>query len=247
MACTLFISDLHLDRERPAAIRLFQDFLDAHARRAAAVYILGDLFEAWVGDEDIGRYREVIDALRACTDTGTRIFYMPGNRDFLVGPQFSAATGCTLLEDPRCIDLYGEPVLLTHGDALCTDDAEYQAFRSRLRDTRWQRDFLEKPLDERRRIVAGFRDASRAQGRLKPPADLDVSEQAVSRLMSRHRVACLVHGHTHRQAAHALTVDGRPARRLVLGNWDSAGSLLECTPCGCRFRSFTAPGAQPAA
>ena len=247
MTCTLFISDLHLDRERSATTRLFLGFLEKEARSAAAVYILGDLFEAWIGDEDIGCYREVIDALRACTDSGTRIFYMPGNRDFLVGRRLAAETGCTLLDDPQRIDLYGEPVLLTHGDALCTDDTEYQAFRRRLRDRQWQQDFLEKPVGERRRIVAEFSDASRAQGRLKPEAVMDVNGQAVSRLMSGHGVTCLVHGHTHRQAEHALTIDGRPARRVVLGNWGSAGSLLECTPGGYRFRMVTARGAQPAA
>lgn len=238
MTCTLFISDLHLERRQPATTRLFLEFLHTQARAADALYILGDLFEAWIGDEDLGDYRDVIEALRACTDSGTHVRFMPGNRDFLVGGTFASATGCRLLDDPARIELHGVPVLLTHGDALCTDDRAYQRFRCQVRDSRWQRAFLNKPVAERRRIVTGYREASREQARLKHQAVLDVNSRAVVSLMSAHRVSVLVHGHVHRQATHALSVDGRPARRLVLGNWGATGSVLECAAGAWGFRKI---------
>lgn len=238
MTCTLFISDLHLDRHRPATTRLFVEFLHTEARAAQALYILGDLFETWIGDEDIGRYREVIEALGACTAAGTQVLFMPGNRDFLVGTAFASASGCRLLTDPVRIDLYGDSVLLTHGDILCTDDLPYQTFRQRVRDSGWQRTFLDKPLGERRRIAEGFRDTSRTRGRLKPAAVLDVNEQAILDTMSGYRVSVLVHGHTHRQCVYELEVDGRPARRLALGDWAVCGSVLECAGGDWQFRTF---------
>jgi UDP-2,3-diacylglucosamine hydrolase len=163
---------------------------------------------------------------------------MPGNRDFLIGTAFAAASGCRLLDDPVCIELYGEAVLLTHGDTLCTHDASYQAFRGRVRDSAWQRAFLDKPVGERRRIAAGLRAASRRQGRLKPEAVLDVHDRAVIDTLSAYRASVLIHGHTHRQGVHALKVDGRRARRLALGDWSASGSVLECAAGKWRFRTL---------
>ncbi len=238
MPCTLFISDLHLDAGHPAATQLFLQLLGGRARHADALYILGDLFEAWIGDDDDSLLgKDVCDALKACTASGVPVFIMHGNRDFLLGEDFMARSGATLLEDPAIIDLYGQPVLLTHGDLLCTDDTPYQAFRHQVRDPRWQQDFLARPLAERRRLAAGMRDASHAAKDRKPQAIMDVSVPAVSGLMRHHGVQRLIHGHTHRPAIHEFDMDGAAALRMVLGDWYTSGSLLVCTPQGCRLES----------
>ena len=193
MPCTLFISDLHLDAGHPAATQLLLQLLGGRARHADALYILGDLFEAWIGDDDDSLLgKDVCDALKACTASGVPVYIMHGNRDFLLGKDFMARSGATLLEDPAIIDLYGQPVLLTHGDLLCTDDTQYQAFRHQVRDPRWQQDFLARPLAERRRLAAGMRDASHAAKDRKPQAIMDVSVPAVSGMMRRHGVQRLI-------------------------------------------------------
>jgi UDP-2,3-diacylglucosamine hydrolase len=210
MPGTLFISDLHLDPERPAITALFQSFLASRAAGADALYILGDLFEAWVGDDDDSPMnRAVARGLQACAAGGTPVFVMHGNRDFLIGQQFAAQAGCTLLDDPACIDLYGTPTLLMHGDLLCTDDTDYMAFREQVRNAQWQAELLSKPLEERRQIAAGMRRHSREQTGGKPEAIMDVNQQAVLDAMSGHRVQRLIHGHTHRPAIHELTVAGQ--------------------------------------
>lgn len=238
MPCTLFISDLHLDAGHPATTQLLLQLLGGRVRQAEALYILGDLFEAWIGDDDDSALGQVVgDALLACTASGTAVFIMHGNRDFLLGARFMQHTGATLLEDPAIIDLYGTPVLLTHGDLLCTEDIQYQAFRHRVRDPRWQREFLSRPLAERRRLAAEMRDASHAAKHHKPEAIMDVSASAVTGMMRRHGVTRLIHGHTHRPAIHEFELDGAAAQRMVLGDWYAAGSLLECTPQGCRLES----------
>jgi UDP-2,3-diacylglucosamine hydrolase len=238
MPCTLFISDLHLDAGHPAATQLFLQLLGGRARHADALYILGDLFEAWIGDDDDSPLGEdVCDALKACTASGVPVFIMHGNRDFLLGEHFMSRSGATLLDDPAIIDLYGQPVLLTHGDLLCTDDTPYQAFRHQVRDPRWQQDFLSRPLAERRRLAAEMRDASHAAKDHKPQAIMDVSVPAVSGMMRHHGVQRLIHGHTHRPAIHEFDMDGATALRMVLGDWYTSGSLLECSPQGCRLES----------
>jgi len=245
MPGTLFISDLHLDPDRPAITALFLAFLEQRATGADALYILGDLFEAWIGDDDDSPMnRAVASGLQACATAGTPVFVMHGNRDFLMGQRFAAQAGVTLLEDPACIDLYGIPTLLMHGDLLCTDDTEYLAFRDMVRSTRWQAELLSKPLAERRRIAAELREQSREQTGGKPEAIMDVNRQAVLDTMRGHGVQRLIHGHTHRPAIHELNVAGQPAQRIVLGDWYAQGSVLECGPAGCELQSLPVAGDQ---
>ncbi len=239
MQGTLFISDLHLDPERPAVTELFLGFLATRARKADAVYILGDLFEAWIGDDDASPLNlEVIHGIRACTDAGTPVFVMHGNRDFLLGERFAMQSRCTLLADPERIDLYGIPTLLMHGDLLCTDDTEYLAFRKMVRDSGWQSELLAKPLAVRREMAAEMRRGSREKTAGKPESIMDVNPAAVLDAMTRHAVVQLIHGHTHRPGVHSLQIAGQPARRYVLGDWYDQGSMLECNRDGCRLHEL---------
>jgi UDP-2,3-diacylglucosamine hydrolase len=239
MPGTLFASDLHLDASRPQITRLFLDVLDTLGRNADAVYILGDLFDIWPGDDDDSPVGHAItDGLRACVAAGTPVFLLQGNRDFLIGEQFTARTGCQLLDDPVRIDLYGTPVLLMHGDILCTDDVDYQAFRAGVRDYCWQQDFLRQSLQARRDIAQALREKSRASVREKPESIMDVNPETVARFMTDHGVQQLIHGHTHRPGIHEFEIAGKPARRMVLGDWYRQGSLLECTSHGCRLREL---------
>jgi UDP-2,3-diacylglucosamine hydrolase len=238
MSCTLFISDLHLDAQRPATTELFIRFLGDRARRAGALYILGDLFEAWIGDDDDSAHAvTVCDALKSCTDTGVPVFIMHGNRDFLLGGRFTQRSGARLLDDPSSVDLYGEQVLLTHGDLLCTDDTQYQDYRREVRTRGWQQAFLARSLDERRRLAADMRDASYSAQQHKPENITDVSSAAVNAMMQQHGVRQLIHGHTHRPGIHEFSLNGVAVKRMVLGDWYSGSSLLECTPRGCRLES----------
>lgn len=224
---TLLVSDLHLDASRPGITRLFLDFLAGEARQAQALYVLGDLFEAWLGDDDPGEPgASVCDALKALADGGVPVFLMRGNRDFLFGPGIAARCGATLLPDPCVVDLHGRPTLLMHGDLLCSDDVGYQAFRRQVRDPAWQATFLAQPLEARQAFAARARAASREHQSGMAEAITDTNAAAVAEVMSRHGVDRLVHGHTHRPAIHALTVEGRPATRVVLGDWYDQGSVL---------------------
>jgi UDP-2,3-diacylglucosamine hydrolase len=224
---TLFISDLHLDAGEPETIRRFVDFVATEARAARALYILGDLFEAWVGDdEDDARLAPVQAALADLTRAGVPCSLMHGNRDFLIGPRFCAATGCRLLGDYERIDLYGSTVLLTHGDLLCTDDTRYMSLRGTLRNPAWQRDFLTKPLAERRKIAADLRQLSAAEIASKSYDIMDVNQTTVANVMREHDVSLLLHGHTHRPAIHNFVLDGRPAARIVLGAWHEGASIV---------------------
>jgi UDP-2,3-diacylglucosamine hydrolase len=239
MPCTLFISDLHLDPQRPAITRLFLDFLEQRGRSAECLYILGDLFEVWIGDdEDSALASAVCAGLRDCAGSDTPVYVMHGNRDFLLGRDFAAASGCMLLADPSVIDLYGQVTLLMHGDQLCTDDTEYLAFRDMVREPQWQQAFLARPLAERRQIARQLRETSIEKTQGKPESIMDVNQQTVVDTMERHAVQRLIHGHTHRPAVHELTVNGKPAQRLVLGDWYEQGSVLECTPEGCQLQSL---------
>jgi UDP-2,3-diacylglucosamine hydrolase len=242
MSCTLFISDLHLDPERPEITGLFLDYLAQQAGRADALYILGDLFEAWIGDDDDSELATTVSgAIRQCAYRGTPVSILHGNRDFLLGDAFAGAAHCRLLPDPAIIDLYGTPTLLMHGDLLCTGDTEYQKFRAQVHDPAWQAALLEKPLAERRAIAQQLRAESRARTAGKPESIMDVDPQAVIDIMSKHHVLRLIHGHTHRPAIHELTVHGSPAQRMVLGDWYGHGSVLRCTAQGCRLQVI-APG-----
>lgn len=243
MSRTLFVSDLHLDPERPAVTARFLALLAREGGAADAIYILGDLFEAWIGDDDDSPPgSDVCAALQRCTAAGTPVYLMHGNRDFLLGAGFTARSGGTLLEDPALIDLYGTPALLMHGDLLCTDDTEYLQFREQVRSNTWQQAMLARPLDERRTLARDMRAASRAQNSGKPESIMDVNATAVNDVMRRYGTSLLIHGHTHRPAIHEFRLDGAPARRIVLGDWYEQGSMLVCTPQGC---SLQEPDALP--
>jgi UDP-2,3-diacylglucosamine hydrolase len=233
---TLFISDLHLDAGEPETIRRFARFVATEGRAARALYILGDLFEAWVGDdEDDPGLQPVQAALADLTRAGVPCSLMHGNRDFLIGPRFCSATGCRLLGDYERVDLYGSTVLLTHGDLLCTDDTRYMSLRGTLRDPTWQRDFLAKPLAERRKIAADLRQLSAAEIASKSYDIMDVNQATVENVMREHRVSLLLHGHTHRPAIHRFELDGRPAARIVLGAWHESPSIARWDEHGYRL------------
>lgn len=224
---TLFISDLHLDSARPDITALFLRFLRNEASGAEALYILGDLFEAWVGDDEPGEpATSVRAALRRVADGGTPVFVMRGNRDFLFGSRFAADSGIRLLPDPSVVTLYGEPTLLMHGDLLCTEDTAYQAFRAMVRNPAWQGAFLAKPLAERQEFAAKARAASQQHQQGAVESIMDVNAAAVEAVMARHGVTRLIHGHTHRPAIHSLTINGRRGQRIVLGDWYTQGSVL---------------------
>ena len=237
---TLFISDLHLDAGEPETIRRFLRFVASDAPDARALYVLGDLFEAWLGDDDDdARLAPVIAALAGLTRSGVPCSLMHGNRDFLIGPKFCEATGCRLLGDYERIDLYGEPVLLTHGDLLCTDDTRYQALRATLRKPQWQREFLGKPLAERRKIAAELRELSATEIAAKSYEIMDVNQATVERTMREHGVSLLLHGHTHRPAIHRFALDGAPAARIVLGAWHEQASIVRWDESGYRLDTLT--------
>ena len=242
MAHTLFISDLHLDPARAAITDLFLEFLRSTAPRAEALYILGDLFEAWIGDDAADTaHRPVIEGLRALVASGTPVYLMHGNRDFLMGARFEQMSGARLLPDPSVITLYGQPALLMHGDTLCTDDVDYQQFRARVRDERWQREFLALSPARRAEIAHRLRAASEEYTREKKPEIMDVNPRAVERALREHGVWRLIHGHTHRPAVHTFPLDGRTATRIVLGDWYEQGSVLHCDAAGCRLSSLPLP------
>lgn len=222
MRHTLFISDLHLCPSRPAVSAAFFRFLREVAPAADALYILGDLFEYWIGDDDLdcGVNADVVSALRTLSDDGTPIFFMHGNRDFLIGDAFARSAGLTLLRDPTQIELHGRHVLLMHGDTLCTDDADYQQFRRLVRDPVWQSEFLARPLEQRRREVEDMRRRSEASKREKPMAIMDVSAEAVAETLRVFAYPpLLIHGHTHRPARHVLNLEGHACVRRVLADW----------------------------
>lgn len=237
----LFISDLHLDPSRPAVTRLFVQFLRQSARQAQALYILGDLFEAWVGDDTLSADDSIISGLKALTAADVPVYVMRGNRDFLLGEGFSDATGALLLGDMCRIELDGVPVLLLHGDTLCTDDIEYQRFRTLVHDPRWQADFLAKPRAQRLAYAAQARQVSAKRNRGLDDTLLDVSPRSVDRLLREQGVRHMIHGHTHRPAVHRFELDGKPAQRIVLGDWYEQGSLLRCE--GGRWRLMALPPA----
>lgn len=241
---TLFISDLHLEPDRPAMTALFLDFLKQCARQAEALYILGDLFEVWIGDDDDAELgRVVADALRALSDSGVPIFFIHGNRDFLLGPRFAAASGMQLLPESAVIQMAGESILLMHGDMLCTDDVEYQAFRLQVRDPAWQARILALSLAQRRTLAGQLRETSQQAIQQKAIDITDVNPAAVDSALRAHGVRHLIHGHTHRPAIHQWTLDDRPARRTVLGDWYLQGSVLRHDANGWRLENLPLPGA----
>lgn len=233
---SLFISDLHLCSSRPAISEQFVAFLRSAAPQAEALFILGDLFEYWAGDDDLhdAHHGRIIAALRALADSGTAAYFMHGNRDFLLGADFAAASGMTLLTDPTALNLYGKRVLLSHGDELCTDDVAYQAFRQQVRAPAWQQQFLQQSLPARKAQIEALRLRSEQEKSQKTQSIMDVNAAAVDQLMREHDYPeLLIHGHTHRPALHQFTVDGHASRRWVLGDWYEQGSCLRCDMHGC--------------
>lgn len=223
----LFISDLHLDGAWPEISEQFFAFLETRASKAESLYILGDLFESWVGDDDDDPHKlRICQALRALTDSGVSCYVMHGNRDFMLGADFAKRCGARMLDDPHVIELGGQKVALMHGDTLCTDDAEYLAFRGMVRNPRWQEAMLTRSLDERRGFAAKARDVSRDAMGDKPAEIMDVNQQAVQQAMLKLGVKTLIHGHTHRPAIHEFELGAGSARRIVLGDWYEQGSVL---------------------
>jgi UDP-2,3-diacylglucosamine hydrolase len=223
----LFISDLHIEAGRPAITEQFLNFLSAEAAHADALYILGDLFESWIGDDAPDPAQSAaIAGIRSLTARGVPCFVMHGNRDFLLAAEFCRMSGAALLPDPLTITLYGEPVLVMHGDALCTDDRAYQRLRATVRDADWQRRFLALPVASRRALAGAARVGSQAHTAAIEYAITDVNADSVAGALRSAGAAMLLHGHTHRPAVHALEVDGRPCTRIVLGDWYDQGSML---------------------
>ena len=223
----LFVSDVHLDASAPEATEQFLAFLAAEAAGVQALYILGDLFEVWVGDDDADPHKErVCRALRGVSERGVACFAMHGNRDFLLAAGFSERSGCRLLTDPLVVQLDGERVLLTHGDALCTDDHAYQELRSIVRDAAWQRRFLALPRAHREQLADEVRAGSRRHISRTVPYIMDVNSAAVAAAFRAGAARRMIHGHTHRPAVHDLELDGGPAQRIVLGAWYEQGSYL---------------------
>lgn len=240
---TLFISDLHLQEERPEITRAFFHFLRTHGTRASQLYILGDFFEVWIGDDAITPYQtEIIEALNQLSDTCT-IFFMHGNRDFLIGEHFANKANVTLLHDPTQIRLDGTPTLLLHGDSLCTSDRDYMQFRAMVRNPAWQHAFLAKPLDERIAIARELRERSQLETSSKDEYITDVTEHEVIQALERHQCTLMIHGHTHRPKCHDVTLtdpQGHPlvARRIVLGDWGQTGWFIEANESGVALKEF---------
>lgn len=236
---TLFIADLHLQTEEPAITAGFLRFLAGDARQADALYILGDLFEAWIGDDDPNPlHRQIAAAIRALVDSGVPCYFIHGNRDFLLGKRFAHESGMRLLPEEQVLSLYGRRVLIMHGDTLCTDDAGYLAFRAKVHTPWIQKLFLALPLFIRRRIAQKMRNDSKAANSSKSMDIMDVNPQAVVAVMEKHHVQWLIHGHTHRPDIHALSANGAPACRVVLGAWHTQGSMVKVTAADVELIPF---------
>ena len=235
----LFISDLHLSAERPDITSLFIHFLNHEARQAEALYILGDLFEAWLGDDMVlPEYTKAIAGMKALNDSGVPLYIMHGNRDFLLGEAFATQSGATLLDDPTVIDLYGQPTLLLHGDTLCTDDVPYQQFRAMVRDPAWQQAILARSPADRLALAKQYRELSQTETGNKAEDIMDVNQHVVEQLMQDKGIYRMIHGHTHRPAIHEFAIDTQPAQRIVLGDWYEQGSVLRCNADGCALQGL---------
>jgi UDP-2,3-diacylglucosamine hydrolase len=225
MKPVLFISDLHLAPERPAIIELFLKFMDDRASKVDELYILGDLVEYWLGDDDHAKGLEaVFNKIKHATDNGLKVYLMHGNRDFLMGEKLAKRCGLTLISDPYIADLNGSPALLMHGDTLCTDDVRYQELRLMLRNPEWQKDFLSKPLSEREMMAKALREKSSEETQAKDADIMDVNADAVKDTLNTHKINLLIHGHTHRPDIHHMD---NGMTRVVLGDWYKSGSVLE--------------------
>lgn len=233
---SIFISDLHLCTSRPHITAAFLQFLESTVIKAEALYILGDLFEYWAGDDDIAdaHHLAIINAFKTVAKSGVKLFLMHGNRDFLIGDDFCQAANIKLLPDPTLIQLYGKPTLLSHGDMLCTDDVAYLAFKAQVRNPQWQAEFLSQPLAARKHYIESIRQRSEQEKSEKSAQIMDVNTQAVTQLLQQfHYPPLLIHGHTHRPNRHQLNIDGHEIIRWVLGDWYEDGSYLQCDESGC--------------
>ena len=236
---TLFISDLHLDAARPEIGAQFLAFLGGEAREAETLFILGDLFEVWLGDDDPNPYyADIKTASRELVDAGVSVFFMHGNRDFMIGEDFATETGVTILRDPEVVDVHGEKVLLSHGDALCTDDVQYQQIRAMTRNPDWQTMMRTKTIQERIEIAIQARKDSMARSESLDDDIADVNQDAVEATIREHGVNILLHGHTHRPAVHEVSLDGRTATRIVLGDWYEQGSVVRWDESGPRLEAL---------
>jgi len=235
MSFTLFISDLHLSTDHAHSSKAFQQFVSTLTPEVEALYILGDLFEYWAGDDDRDTpfHTEVIGALHGLSAHGINIYLMHGNRDFLMGEELAQAAGATLLDDPVLLDLYGTPTLLSHGDTLCTDDIEYQKFRTMVRSTKFQDEFLAQPLVERKAYIEQLRQQSNDAKQSKASEIMDVNDEAVASLLRKYNYPRLIHGHTHRPNRHEHMVDDHLCVRWVLSDWDQQPTALRCDAAGC--------------
>ncbi|MGH1463264.1 MAG: UDP-2,3-diacylglucosamine diphosphatase [Neptuniibacter sp.] len=234
-----FVSDLHLKPERPDLTRAFSHFLNTTVQDAEELYLLGDIFEAWIGDDTPTPTLEpVFDGLKQLSDQGCKLFFQHGNRDFLVGKDFARTVGAELLPEQLVISLpFGDAVIL-HGDQLCTDDAEYMQFRTMVRDLKWQDQFLSKPLQERLAIARQLRDASKERTAEKSEYITDVNQNAVNETFTATKVNLMIHGHTHRPHIHKYQIENKECTRIVLGDWDKLGWYLEVSQTGYELISF---------
>jgi len=237
MPHTLFISDLHLSATHPLSSDRFLHFAKHIAPQTEALYILGDLFEYWAGDDDLNDpfHRSITDTLRRLSEQGINIYLMHGNRDFLMAEKLARACNATLLHDPTMLDLYGTPTLISHGDMLCTDDEAYQVFRRQVRNPIWQQQFLAQPLALRKKQIGQLRQQSEQEKQLKQMSIMDVNTDSVSAMLRDHGYPRLIHGHTHRPARHLHHLDGHNCERWVLGDWDTKANALRCDKSGIRW------------
>ncbi len=235
----LFISDLHLHSGRPQLTRAFFQFLQNRASKAEALYILGDFFDTWIGDDDDAPLAlAVIAQLNQLSSSGVKLFIMHGNRDFLLGETFAQKAGAQLIPEGSLVEVCGEPTLLLHGDSLCTKDLAYMQFRAQVRSTEWQAQLLAQPLAARRALAAQLRAQSQSMNSLKAEDIMDVTQEEVEKVMREAGVKRLIHGHTHRPARHQFQLDGQAAERIVLGDWHDLGWCLSATTANLTLESW---------
>jgi len=234
-----FISDLHLQEERPDITQAFLAFLEETASKAERLYILGDLFEIWIGDDDQNDFISKIREALLKTHKTTEIFFMHGNRDFLIGSKFASSSGMELLNDPSKEEMFGKPVLLMHGDLLCIEDIDYQSFRKMTRDPKWQEEFLSKSLNERKKIAKDLRGESKQATGKKKEEIMDVTPSEVVKTMEQSFANLLIHGHTHRPNSHDIKINNSSAKRIVLGDWDEYGWYIWMDSSSCKLKKFS--------
>jgi UDP-2,3-diacylglucosamine hydrolase len=237
-AFTYFISDLHLSADRDDINQCLFEFLREQAPHADALYVLGDLFEIWIGDDDQNDFTmSIAEAFKTLQQSGVPIYYIHGNRDFLIRQRFAKQAGFKILPEQVVIDLYGEPTLIMHGDELCTKDIEYQIFRKKARSWWWPRIMLSLPLSTRRKIASKGRTTSKQKQSKLSAEIMDVTSEEVITYMQKFDVKKLIHGHTHRPFVHPLEIDGQPAQRIVLGDWYEQGSILKVSPIAAELKA----------